>query len=193
MGKSEINHSSHKERGFTLIELMVTIVIFAVLSAIAVPGLKAFIIGARMRTQSSDVIGAINLARSEAVKRNSGVTICRSANGTTCQAAGSNWAAGWIVFADPNYDGVVNSGETVIRAYPALSGNTTAVGSGGSAQNLVFTGLGRPLPTFTGGKITMCPPSGDDQSNCRTVCVNSQGRPRVDTPAELAADSYCGN
>lgn len=193
MSKSEIKHFNDKEHGFTLIELMVTIVIFAILSAIAVPGLKAFMIGARMRTQSSDMVGAINLARSEAVKRNSGVTICKSTDGATCQTAGNNWATGWLVFADPNYNGVVNAGETLIRAYPGLSGNSTAVASGGSTQNLVFTGLGRPLPTFTGGKITICPPSTDDQSNCRIVCVNSQGRPRVDTPKELTTDSYCGN
>ncbi|MFZ6780020.1 GspH/FimT family pseudopilin [Undibacterium sp. Ji83W] len=193
MSKSDINQFNHKERGFTLVELLVAIAIFATIMAIAVPGVRGFITGARMNAQPSDIVGAINLARSEAVKRNSGVTICKSADGATCVAGGNNWAVGWIVFADPDYNGVVNAGETVIRAYPILSGNTTAVGSGGVTQGITFSGMGRSLPTFVGGKITMCPAAGTDQSYCRTVCVNSQGRPRVDTPTELAADTYCGN
>lgn len=175
--------------GFTLVELMVVVAVIAILAAIATPSFNSFIISSRISTQVNDIVSAVNLARSEAVKRGNGVSICQSSNGATC-GAGSDWATGWIVFSDPNVNAAVNTGEEVIHVFPALSGSTTAVFSG-NTNSITFLGVGRTIGSFTGTFAKVCPPAGG--GDCRYICINSQGRPRVDNPAQYAADAICGN
>lgn len=83
--------------GFTLVELMVTVAVAAVLLAVAVPSFTQMIVSGRLTTQSNDMLAAINLARSEAIKRNASVTLCRAAaNATTCATTAGVWQ-NWIV------------------------------------------------------------------------------------------------
>lgn len=86
----------HITRGFTLIELMVTIAVLAIAIAIAVPSFTSVIQSNRTTSLNQEMLGAIQLARSEAVKRRKDVIICRTENQSVC-ANGTNWAAGWLV------------------------------------------------------------------------------------------------
>lgn len=186
----------NKGRGFTLVELMVTIAIAAILLAVAAPNITSFLLRARISAHANDLVGAINLARSEAVKRGGGVTICRSSDQASCSTVAAGWEAGWIVFADPNLNATVDTGETVIHVFPALPNGSTAVANSGMTTSITFAGNGRPGATFSGALTTICPSTtivGTDTSYCRYICINAQGRPRVDTPTDYASDSICGN
>jgi type IV fimbrial biogenesis protein FimT len=170
--------------------LAVTIAIVGILATIALPSFLNLILSSRISGQVNDIVASINLGRSEAVKRANGVTVCPSSNGTSC--SGSDFGAGWIVFNDPNVDAAVNAGEEVIRAYPAPTGGTQAKFSG-TTTSLTFLQTGRPLATFSGSSVKVHAPSDTAGTYDRYICINSQGRPRVDTPAQKATDAICGN
>lgn len=82
------------EHGFTLVEMLTAIAIAAILLAIAVPSYSGSRLNSQLRASSNDLIGSINLARSEAIKRGTTVTVCASSSGDTC---GGDWNEGWIV------------------------------------------------------------------------------------------------
>lgn len=177
-------------RGVTLIELLIAISIVAVLTVVAAPSLSGLIWQSRISSQVNDLVGAINLARSEAVKRGTGVTLCRSDDQSSCAVGAAGWETGWIVFSDPNFNATVDNGEILIHAFPALVNGVTATASAGITSSVTFAGTGRPGALFAGASIEICPPSNADY--CRYVCINAQGRPKVDTPSAYAADALCG-
>lgn len=84
----------HKRRyglsqpGFTLIELLVTIAVLAILIAAAVPSFTSLINANRLSTQANEMVATLQMARSEAVRLNTSVVVCRSTDGATCAAAG---------------------------------------------------------------------------------------------------------
>ena len=114
----------YRQGGFTLIELMFTVVVMAVLLAIGVPNFRDFLRNSRMAAQGNDLLSALNLTRSEAVKRRAPVTLC--AGTTNCAAV--DFEDGWLVFVDTDSDGAVDVGEDVLRRHdPMPQGVTTAV------------------------------------------------------------------
>ena len=73
-----------RSRGFTLIELMVVLTISALLFAIGVPAFQNAALGGRLSAAANNLLASIQLARSEAIKRNLPVTVCASSDGATC-------------------------------------------------------------------------------------------------------------
>jgi type IV fimbrial biogenesis protein FimT len=128
-----------RENGFTMIELLISIVIVTTLLAMGVPSLKDFMKHNRLSSQSNAIVTALQVARTEAVKRGTDTVICASSNLTSCTGNG-DWDKGWIVFSDLNLNGTPDLGasaplcedteDCMLRTSGALSGknkiNTTA-------------------------------------------------------------------
>jgi len=107
-------------RGFTVIELMVTVGVVAILLAIAVPSISSMVKGNRLSTQVNMVMADIHLARSESVKRGVRVIMCRSAspNNTTptCGGTAQDWSTGYLIFTGEDGNSTYQAGtDTLIR------------------------------------------------------------------------------
>lgn len=111
-------------RGFTLMELMFAVTILAILLGFGVPTFRQIIENNRLVTQNNEIVTALNLARSEALRRAGDVTMCASTDGATC-SEDTDWSSGWIVFVDSNADGTIADPEQIIQAWPAPQGGFT--------------------------------------------------------------------
>lgn len=186
------NIKMYKLRGFTLVELLVVITIFAVLTALAMPSFRRIIqsnaISSSVNTFSAD----LRYARSESIRRGGGVVMCRSdtpeAASPACGSGsgpGSNgWVSGWIIFYDRDNTGNRTSASTtadhpVLRVQAALTSLDSIVESGSSSSTkFIFTATGRMKTVssatslqFGGGSY-----AADLQ---RMVCVSVGGRARI--------------
>lgn len=98
-----------KQTGMTLIELVVTVTIVAILSAVALPSLKEMIESNRLTALNNQLVSSLNYVRGEAVKRAYEVTMCvRNSTGTGCATSGG-FENGWIVFVDCDGDNTVDT------------------------------------------------------------------------------------
>ena len=134
------NSSAAWARGFTLLEMMTTLTVFAVIMVIAVPSLSGMVRSSKVRSAQSELVASFMLARSEAVKR--GVTIGVAAS---APVVGGEFSKGWTVWVDTNEDGVVDSTELVVRSYPAL-GAAVVLGTTGNVTRLAFNPSGFLTP-----------------------------------------------
>lgn len=158
-----------KQTGFTLIELMVTIAVLAILLSIAIPSFQNMVLNNRIAAQANQVITAFNYARSEAVKRAAPATVCSTNDGAAC-AGSKNWSTGWMVFADANGNGTVDAGDTVLRVWPALGGSNTL--NAGTNLRITFTATG--VATGFGDTFRLCDKRG--AAEARSVDINVMGR-----------------
>jgi type IV fimbrial biogenesis protein FimT len=98
--------SKFANRGFTIIELMVTLAVAAVLTIVAAPSFSSFMQEQRFRSAMGMLLGDLNFARSEAIKRNAHVLVCprTSQSAASCNAS-NDWKSGWTVCYDADRDG----------------------------------------------------------------------------------------
>jgi len=154
-----------KQTGFTLIELMVTVVVASIVLTLGVPSFQSFFLNNRMSTQANDLVSSINLARSEAIKRAAQIKVCSSSNQASC---GGSWTDGWIVITADDVE--------LIRAYGALKGSSVLTST---ANDITYTSSG----FLTGAQttFTLCD-SNESGELGREVIVTATGRPSNTTP-----------
>lgn len=130
--------------GFSIIELMITIAVVAILVAVALPSFQQSLRGNRVSTSSNELITGLTLARSEALRNPRGAVICSSEDGATC---GGDWNDGWIVWIDADGNGLPGGADD--RLLRAVEGNDrltiTATAPGGPtfANRILFDNRGR--------------------------------------------------
>lgn len=155
-------HSRVTQRGFTLIEAMVSIAVMLVLMAIAVPSFKDASLGSQLRASANDLVASAHLARSEAIKRNAVVTMCASSDGENCATSGG-WEQGWIVL-----------GTTTLRRQAAVSSGLSITAGGVISLSFQPTAVGATAAVFTVCRAT--PTVGREE---RIVTIDASGRPWV--------------
>lgn len=167
--------------GMTFIELMVVMAVAAVLLTVAVPSFDALLNSSRQTTLTNTFLTSLHLARSEAVKRNARVALCKSADGVSC-TAGGRWDQGWIVFHDANNNAQVDVGEELIRVYEALPDTFALKGNNPAANYVSYapTGATRLISgALQMGTITLCRVAAGGQ-DARRIVISGTGRPRVE-------------
>lgn len=171
------------QHGFTLYELLITVLIVGVVLTIGVPNMLAFNQNGRMTATANDMHAAFHMARSESGRAKTNITICASPNPMAADSnCGGTWNQGFIVFVDT--DGDINrSGatETVLRAHgPVPNEITLVVANNASYFSFSSAGLGRPgiNGNTAVSQVVMC----DERGNIRAAGGNSAARLFIATP-----------
>jgi type IV fimbrial biogenesis protein FimT len=162
MARGKYTRHDHA-RGLTLVELMVTLAIVAVGAAIAAPSFRGMIADTRLSAQANDLLASLKYTRSEAVKRNARVTICKKASDATCavtDTATASWQGGWLVFVDGGVAGTLDGADTILRVQGPLAASTL-VGDGAVTNYVSYIGSGQTSAAAGGtqvGTFSLCDP-----------------------------------
>ena len=138
--------SKTKQHGFTIYELLITMLMIGIILSIGVPSMTGFMQNSRITGTANDLHASFYLARSEAARSKSNITICASNNSMDAAAAcGGAFDDGWIIFVDLNGDVArAGVGENVLRAHPAIPETIDIITNGGADYfSFAPSGLGR--------------------------------------------------
>lgn len=158
-------------QGVTLPELVITIAIAAILFAVAIPSFMTSVRSHRLTTVTNELVSALTLARSEAIKRGQYVVI---------RKAGTNWENGWRVFVDISRDTVSTKNEfnvgtdSELRFFDGLADSYTLRGNNNFVNFIAY----QPDGTSNNiGSFAIC--EGENVQGAKLVIVNAVGRMRI--------------
>jgi type IV fimbrial biogenesis protein FimT len=166
------------QTGINLVELMIVICILGLSVGLGVPGFQSLKIRSDRSSALIELVSAVTLARSEAAMRGTPVSICASANGTSCSGA-RDWSTGWLVFRDADRDLVVEAQSQVIRVVRFENAQFNVIADQQIAGGIIFGTFGFSSPTA--GSLTY-----RDALEARNIQLTYVGRLHV-TEAALAA------
>jgi type IV fimbrial biogenesis protein FimT len=176
-----------RQVGFTLVELLITFALVAILASLAIPSFQALLVKRSLQAAADSLVSDMRFARSEALKRSTRTTICRSLNTTSCAGTGS-WSDGWIVFVDMNSNSVVDPGDDIVKVQQAFENIASIRGET----------LADPLASFkyepTGfakaatQTFVFIPKGSVVAGSTRIVCVSMNGRPALRTEGATACN-----
>ena len=162
-----------QQAGFTLIELMIVMIIVAIFVTVGVPNFQNLISDNRLSTQANRLVSSLQLARSEALKLRTPVSVCRSTDGANCAGAGA-WETGWLVFVDTNANGNVD-GELVIQSNSGLNSSNTLRAAAAPFNDFVnYQPTG--LQNAAAGNFRLCDGNNPDVTQGRQITVTTTGR-----------------
>jgi len=180
--KSGTIHGINSSAGFTLMELMTTLVIVAILAVLAT-NMRGVFQENQISSYAQDLMGSLQLARSEAVTRSTRITVCKrdSSNPNQCATTG-RWDNGWLVFVDENNNATVAKTADILRVHEALKDEFDLYGSGNDIENYVsFIAAGFPRKkggNLQSGSLVLCDPRGYN-NHARKIIIYTSGRMRL--------------
>lgn len=161
-----------KSAGTTLIQLLTTLAIVAVLATLAAPGMSTLQLDGRRTAAVNGVLLAVFLARSESIKRGEVVSVCPSSDGRSCDNRAADWSVGWIVFVNSDRDDPPTRDpkeELIFSSGASPGGSITSNRRGYSF---------RPATqAVVNGTLVFCDVRGS--AHARAIIISHTGRPRV--------------
>ena len=167
-------------RGFTLVEMLMALTVGGVLTALTVPAMTGMLNTQKSTSAVNALFTSLNLARSEAIKRNARAVLCKTADGVSCTTHGG-WEQGWIVFHDANNNAVLDPGEQVVLQQGAVSAGIRLTGNLPVANYVSYSASGTAKLTsgaFQAGTFTVCPATASS-SDVRQIVLSGTGRART--------------
>ena len=180
-----------------MLELMVALTVATILVAVGLPQMSVFFKGNRMVTNANDLLAGLHLARSEAIKQNSRVSICKSTNADaavpTCATGAESWDKGWFVFIEGrnvgNKFGTYTSNDgAILRVNTGAEGSEVTITANKPEIDKYVTFTSRGVPKLVNGSsqsglFRVCDERGlknaADNVVARGVLLNASGRVRV--------------
>lgn len=192
----ESQRRRHPAAGFTMVELMATILILGVVISLALPSMGNLVRDQRVKTAVGDIHATLIFARSEAIKRNKVVGVCsQNADGSGCQNS-TDWARGWIVYVDTDgagvSDGYPNAVADILKKQDAFYDTTLT----GNVGKLGYQGDGRVRRDTPGEPANTAPAfvvsvAGNDAVTARCVQLDLSGRPSVKVDTDKNGANGC--
>jgi type IV fimbrial biogenesis protein FimT len=174
----------HRTAGFTLVELMVTVAVAALVVAVGVPSFLRTLARHTINSQAEELQDAVRVGRNEAMKRSGPVVLCRTEEGdpTRCAGSGGSWQT-WVLFTDVARSGAFAAGDAVLRQRQDASKRTTVTGDAASIR-FEATGIAH---ADTGSAVFVLAERGaTDHAQQRRVCINPRGEVAI-----VAGDAQC--
>jgi type IV fimbrial biogenesis protein FimT len=167
--------NASRPAGFTIIELMVSLVVLGILVTVAIPSFNDLVLSTRIKSAASDLYGALSLARSEAIKRNANVTVGPL-------TGGAEWANGWQV----------KVGATVLATHGAVTNLRVDCPTGTACtQSLTYSRNGRLSSGTVTLSVDLISPPTPRRVPMRCVTIDVSGR--VNVTADNNRDGNCAN
>lgn len=163
-------------KGFTLIELIITLAIVGILSGYAMPSFYQLKLNKHMESERNRLTGSLHFARNQAVILNNYVIVCPSTSGNACDNQ-SNWHQGWIIFIDVNKNRAYDVEDTLLRYEDAMAGDLTAISSI-NRQKIRYNNIG--FAPGTNLSINFCDDRGEEFA--KSIIVSNSGRVKQSLP-----------
>jgi type IV fimbrial biogenesis protein FimT len=169
--------------GFTLVELLITVAVVAIVLALAAPTLREVILNNQRSTQLNAIMSSLNVARAAAVQRGVNAIVCITDGATPpdCDTSATTWEDGWIVFADNNGNGAYdNASEDLIQAHAPLEDGATLRGDSAEVTRAITfnaRGFCASCAEGTEGVLQLCDPRAEAEA--RGVSISRTGRAQV--------------
>lgn len=161
-------------RGFTLIELIITVALAAIILSVGIPSFQQTIEQNQLTSQINLFTASLHLARSESVKRGRSVSVCGSSDGINCNNAG--YEAGWIVYAENAITGSREADEELLVVNNGLNRDLSLKGSPAISNSITFTANGQ---ASSAGTFALC--KLNDATKSREINILITGRIKINT------------